>query len=48
LKKERGAIEIEGNKMAVSYRYAFPHEGAWVQAFVEAEKERLKKKGEHR
>ncbi len=42
-RKERGAIEIEGKKMSVSYRYAFPHEGAWVQAFVEAEKERLMK-----
>lgn len=47
-KKERGAVEIEGKKMAVSYRYTFPHEGAWRQAFIQAQQELVRQKSERK
>jgi hypothetical protein len=34
-RKEKGAVEIGGKKWAVSYRYVFPGEPAWAQAFRE-------------
>jgi hypothetical protein len=34
--KEKGAVEIEGKKMAVEYRFTFPSEPAWRKAFAAA------------
>jgi hypothetical protein len=34
--KEKGAVEIEGKKMAASYRFTFPGERAWRKAFAES------------
>lgn len=34
--KEKGAVEIEGRKMAASYRFTFPGERAWRKAFTRA------------
>jgi len=34
--KEKGAVEIEGKKMAASYRFTFPGERAWRKAFAAA------------
>jgi hypothetical protein len=31
--KEKGAVELDGKKWAVSYRYAFPGEPVWFKAF---------------
>ena len=31
---ERGAVEIEGRKMAVAYRFTFSGERAWRTAFA--------------
>lgn len=35
-RKEKGAVEIEGNKMAAEYRFTFPGERNWHKAFEEA------------
>jgi hypothetical protein len=35
-RKETGAVEIERKKMAASYRFVFPGERAWREAFAEA------------
>jgi hypothetical protein len=35
--KQKGALEIEGKKMAVSFRYTFPGEPAWRAAFARPE-----------
>jgi len=32
-RKEKGAVEIGGKKWAVAYRYSFPNEPIWFQAF---------------
>jgi hypothetical protein len=34
-RNERGAVEVEGHKMAASYRFTFPGEPAWRRALVE-------------
>jgi hypothetical protein len=39
-RSERGAVEIEGQKMAVSYRFAFPGERTWRKAFAPTARER--------
>jgi len=31
--KEKGAVEIEGKKWAVAFRYTFPNEPVWAKAF---------------
>jgi len=39
-RKEKGAVEIDGKKWAVSFRYTFPSEPIWFEAFQrEPEKE---------
>lgn len=35
---ERGAVEVEGKKMAAEFRYAFPGEPVWNKAFNDAAK----------
>ena len=46
--KEKGAVEIEGKKMAASYRFTFPGEPAWRKAFDAAAKsqEQEEKRGD--
>ena len=34
--KEKGAIEVNGKKMAASYRLTFPSEPTWRKAFAAA------------
>lgn len=35
-RKEKGAVEIDGKRWAVSYRYVFPSEPVWFHAFADA------------
>jgi hypothetical protein len=35
--KEKGAVEIDGKKWVVSYRFAFPSEPVWLKAFRQEE-----------
>jgi len=35
-RKEKGAVEVEGRKMAASYRFTFPAERVWRKAFAAA------------
>ncbi len=37
-REERGAVEVDGRKMAASFRYAFPGETEWNRAFRDAAK----------
>src|SRR5688572_4049478 len=39
-RKEKGAVEIAGKKMAASYRFTFPGERAWRKAFAATAQER--------
>jgi hypothetical protein len=36
--KEKGAVDVNGKKMSASYRYTFPSEPTWRNAFVAAER----------
>ena len=36
-RKEKGAVEIDGKKWAVSFRYTFPSEPVWLKAFRQEE-----------
>ncbi len=36
-RKEKGAVEIDGRKWAVSVRFVFPGEPAWRAAFTDRE-----------
>src|SRR5262245_20654452 len=44
--KPKGAVEIEGKKMAASYRFTFPGERAWRKAFAEAAEQAEKQQTE--
>jgi len=35
-REERGAVEVDGKKMAASFRFAFPGEPVWSKAFRDA------------
>ena len=35
-RKQRGAVEVDGKKMAVAYRFTFPGEPTWRKALLAA------------